>query len=157
MSNEKKPPPPDDDDDANADRATNMRVYRKRYWQRFRKTRKRVYGTLTADQYAAIEERAEDAGRAVWTQIHAEAEAYARGEYLAPKALEEQITELIIQLRRVGTNVNQITRDFHAKGVHDEPDLLRNLGELEQLIRAFVKKPWGTLPVEPPPDDEPEP
>ena len=123
-----------------------MRVYRKRYWQRFHKTRKRVYGTLTVEQYAEIEQRAEDAGRAVWTQIHAEAEAYARGEYLPPKDIEEQISELIIQLRRIGTNVNQITREFHQEGIHDEPDLLRNLNELEILIRAFVKKPWGDPP-----------
>lgn len=148
--NEENPPPPDDED---ADRAANMRVYRKRYWERFHKTRKRIYGTLTAEQYAAIEQRAEDAGRAVWTQIHAEAAAYARGEYLPPKDIEKQISELIIQLRRIGTNVNQITREFHSKGVHDEPDLLRNLSELEILIHAFVKKPWG----EPPPDNEGEP
>lgn len=145
--NDENPPPPDDEDAAtNADRAANMRVYRQRYWQRFHKTRKRVYGTLTAEQYAAIEQRAEDAGRAVWTQIHAEAAAYARGEYLPPKDIEDQISELIIQLRRIGTNVNQITREFHSKGVHDEPDLLRNLNELEMLIRAFVKKPWGDPP-----------
>lgn len=141
--NQENPPPPDDED---ADRAANMRVYRKRYWQRFHKTRKRVYGTLTAEQYAAIEQRAEDAGRAVWTQIHAEAEAYARREYLPTKDVEELNRELIIQLRRIGTNVNQITREFHQEGIHDEPDLLRNLNELETLIRAFVKKPWGDPP-----------
>ena len=133
--NEENPPPPDDED---ADRAANMRVYRKRYWERFHKTRKRVYGTLTAEQYDAIEQRAEDAGRAVWTQIHAEAEAYARGEYLPTKDVEDHIRELIIQLRRIGTNVNQITREFHQEGIHDEPDLLRNLNELELLIRDAV-------------------
>jgi len=154
MSTDETPPYPPEDDD---DRAEKMRVYRQRYWKRFHTTRKRVYGTLTAEQYADIEKRAEDAGRAVWTQIHAEAEAYARGEYLAPKAIEEQVTELIIQLRRIGTNVNQITREFHQDGIHDEPDLLRNLQELEMLIRAFVKKPWGTLPGEPLPDDDDAP
>jgi len=145
--NEENPPPPDDENANNpSEREEKMRAYRKRYWQRFHKTRKRVYGTLTADQYAAIEERAEDAGRAVWKQIHAEAEAYARGEYLPTKAIEKQANELIIQLRRIGINVNQITREFHQEGVHDEPDLLRNLNELELLVRAFVKKPWGALP-----------
>ena len=149
MSTDETPAKPHDDDE----RAEKMRVYRQRYWQRFHKTRKRVYGTLTGDEYAKIERRAEDAGRAVWTQIHAEAEAYAHGEYLPSKEIEDRTSELIIQLRRIGTNVNQITREFHQDGIHDEPDLLRNLDELEQLIRAFVKKPWGTLPGEPLPDD----
>ena len=120
-----------------------MREYRKRYWDRFRKTRKRIYGTLTSEEYERIERRATEAGRAVWAQVHAEAEAYARREYLPPTTIEERITDLIVQLRRIGTNVNQITREFHQEGVHDEPELLRNLAELERLIRAFVKKPWS--------------
>ena len=125
-----------------------MRLYRQRYWQRFQQTRKRVYGTLTTDEYAELERRAEDAGRAVWTQIHAEAEAYARGEYLPPKEIEERISELIVQLRRIGTNVNQITREFNTDGSFDEPNLLRSLDELEAIVRAFVKRPWVT------PDDK---
>jgi len=143
-------PPPDDSDEQRQEK----RRYHQQYWSQYKKTRRRVSGTLTADQHAAIEQRAKDAGRAVWKQIHAEAEAYARGEYLPPKDIEAHITELIIQLRRIGTNVNQITREFHQEGIHDEPDLLRNLNELEMLVRAFVKKPWGNISGNSPPDDD---
>lgn len=136
----KKPPPPNEDD---AHRTERMRVYRQRYWERFRETRKRVFGTLTTEEYAEIERRAEEAGRAVWAQIHAEAEAYARGEYLPPKEVERRITELIVQLRRVGNNLNQIARELHTDGDFSQPDFVRNLESLEALIRMFVKMPWG--------------
>jgi len=149
MSKKENPPPPPEDD---TERTEKMRLYRQRYWQRFHQTRKRVYGTLTQDEYAELERRAKDAGRAVWTQIHAEAEAYARGEYLPPKEIEERITELIVQLRRIGTNVNQITREFNTDGSFDEPNLLCSLDELESVVRAFVKRPWVT-----PDDNDGEP
>jgi len=51
-----------DDDSA---RSEKMREYRRDYWERFKQTRKRVYGTLTTEQYAKIEQRAHEAGRAV--------------------------------------------------------------------------------------------
>jgi len=122
-------------------RPEKMREYRREYWDRFKKTRKRVYGTLTTEQYAEIEQRAEEAGRAVWTQIHAEAEAYVRGEQLPPKAIEEQFSELIAQLRRVGNNVNQIAKAVNTDGSFDAPDYVRNLEELELLIHDFIKMP----------------
>jgi len=146
MSEDEAASPKDELADRATERDEKMRVYRKQYWERFHKTRKRVYGTLTSEEYERIERRAEEAGRAVWSQLHAEAEAYARGEYLPPKEIEERIRELIIQLRRIGSNVNQITRSYNAKGDCDEPELLQSLHELELLIRDFVRKPWGELP-----------
>ena len=145
MSEDDTPPA-----DHASDRAENMRRYRKAYWERFSQTRRRVYGTLSASDYERIEARARESGRAVWAQLHAEAEAYARGDYLPPREIEARITELIIELRRIGTNVNQITREFHRKGSHDEKSLLFHLADLEALIHDFVKKPWGL-----PPDDDP--
>jgi hypothetical protein len=133
-------------------RTERMRVYRQRYWERFRETRRRVYGTLTAEEYASLEQRATEAGRAVWSQIHAEAEAYARGEYLPPKDIEERIGELIVQLRRIGNNVNQLVRESYREGELDHRDFIAQLQELESLIRVFVKRPWGDPPEA---DDEP--
>jgi len=136
MSKEKQSKPAD-----GTSRSEKMRAYRREYWDRFKKTRKRIYGTLTTEQYAEIERRAEEAGRAVWTQIHAEAEAYVRGEQLPPKAIEEQFSELIAQLRRVGNNVNQIAKAVNTDGSFDAPDYVRNLEELEALIHDFIKRP----------------
>lgn len=125
-------------------RAEKKRQYRKAYWERFAATRKRVFGTLTLDEYTRIEERAKKANRAVWAQIHAEAEAYARGEYLPPKDVEERIVELIVQLRRIGNNINQIARALNTESTLNERDLVEDLHDLETTIRAFTKKPWGT-------------
>lgn len=49
--------------------------------------------------------------------------------------------ELIVQLRRIGNNVNQITREFNTTGNLDQPDFVRRLAEMEALIKDFVKKP----------------
>lgn len=138
MSKEKQPTSTD-----GTSRSDKMREYRRDYWDRFKKTRKRVFGTLTSEEYAEFERRADEAGRAVWSQIHAEAEAYARGEYLPPKNVEEQCSELIAQLRRVGNNVNQIARAVNTDGSFDAADYVRNLEELEALIQDFLKRPWG--------------
>ena len=129
-------------------RAEKKRQYRKAYWERFSETRKRVYGTLTQEEYAQIEERAKKANRAVWSQIHAEAEAYASGEYLPSKDVEERIVELIVQLRRIGNNINQIARALNTDGRFKDRDLEGDLEELESTIRSFVQKPWGI------PDDD---
>jgi len=141
MSKENEPKPAD-----GTSRPEKMRAYRRDYWDRFKQTRKRVYGTLTTEQYAEVERRADEAGRAVWTQIHAEAEAYARGEYLPPKNVEEQFSELIAQLRRVGNNVNQIAKAVNTDGSFDAEDYVRNLEELEVLIQDFLKRPWAKPP-----------
>ena len=141
--------PTDRDDDT---RSEKLRQYRAAYWERFSQTRKRVYGTLTVEEYERIEARAKEAGRAVWSQIHAEAEAYARGEYLPTKTIEEQIGDLIAQLRYIGNNINQITRDMHTEGTLDSSELARSFAALEERIRAFTSRPWGT-----PGDDDNEP
>ena len=139
MKEEDTPPAPETDV---THRDERMRRYRQRYWERFRETRKRVYGTLTTEEYAAFEQRAQAAGRAVWAQIQAEAEAYAWDEYLPPREIEGRITELIVQLRRIGNNVNQITHALHRDGTFRERDFLLRLEELERLIRHFVRQPW---------------
>ena len=138
------PPPPDTPDEA---RAEKMRAYRKAYWQRFRKTRKRVYGTLSAQQYAALEERALAARRAVWTQLLAESESYAAGEYLPTREVETLLSELVAQLRRIGNNLNQLARAENRGREIDPQQLLLLADSLEQQIRQFISQPWGERPA----------
>ncbi len=145
MSKETPPPPHDDDE-----RRQEKRQYHHEYWRQYKKTRRRVTGTLTETEYTEIEQRANEAGRAVWTQIHAEAAAYARGEYLPTKEIDLRISELIMQFRRLGNNINQIARELNTDGGFDQPEFVQNLEELETLIRAFVKMPWGDIDREPP-------
>ena len=134
-------------------RKAQMKEARKRYQDRVRKTHKRVYGTLTNDEYAQFQQRAEEARRAVWTQIQKEAEAYARGEYLPPQQAENRIAELVLQLRRIGNNLNQIARQLNTNGEFENPEFLQQFRELENAFHNFMKQPWGT----PPPDDEAPP
>ncbi len=129
--------------DKNLRREEQVRRARKKYAVRQKKTHKRVFGTMTNEQYAQFEQRAKLAHRAVWSQIHAEAEAYASGEYLPSKDINERIAKLIVQLRRIGNNLNQIARVLNTDAEFDQPEFVQNLEDMETLIHAFVKMPWG--------------
>lgn len=135
-------------------RSDKMRAYRRAYWDRFKETRRRIYGTLTTEEYERIEARAKEAGRAVWAQVHAEAEAYVRGEYLPSTDLEESIGKLITQLRRIGNNLNQIARELHRKENAEVPDFMTHFAELEFELLTFLKRPWGELPQSDKTNDE---
>lgn len=139
MSNE---PPQNDRDGFRTER---MRGYRKRYWDRFAETRRRIYGSVTNAEYEEIERRAKEADRSVWTQLHAEARAYARGEYLPSNDVAGLVTDLVVQLRRIGNNLNQITREMYRRDDIDAAELGSVVAELEAEIRSFVSRPWGEL------------
>ena len=124
-----------------AETKEKRRQQNKESWARFKETRRRIYGTLSKEEYAVWEERAEEAGRAVWEQVHAEATAHAEGTHLPTRTLEEQIAELISQLRRIGNNVNQIARTLNAGGDMSDDQYVQMLIELEALVTEFVKKP----------------
>ena len=139
MNKDSNPPEPHVDED----RREEKRRYHQQYWSQYKKVRRRVSGTLSEEEHAEIERRAEEAGRAVWKQIHAEAEAYARGEYLPSKDIEERINELIVQLRRIGNNVNQIARALNTDGNFEQQELVQSLEVMETLILEFVRMPWS--------------
>ncbi len=92
----------------------------------------------------------------MWSQIHAEATAYARGEYLPTKDIDERISELIVQLRRIGNNLNQIARALNTDGDFNQPEFVQNLEDMETRIRAFVKMPWSNPECDPEGDPSPK-
>ena len=68
-------------------------AYRRDYWQGYAKRVKRVFGTVSLEDFEAAKERAEASGRTVWGQIWAESQAYReQTQLLSPDAEENQET-----------------------------------------------------------------
>lgn len=124
-------------------KAERLRLYRKTYWQLFKRRHVRVYGTLTKAEYAEIKLIAENSGRSVWTQIWCQSLAFQQSRYLPTTEVQTRIERLYGQLRSIGNNLNQIARQGNALGHIKSPrDVLRQIETLEAVIADFVERPW---------------
>lgn len=123
--------------------------YRRQYWQRYSKRIKRVFGSLTPNEYEAVSERAEAHGKKVFEQIWAESLAYCDGRILPTVELAEQQHILIQELRKIGNNINQLARLGHVQAKRGEGlvvvdvddnigvETLRQFRRLEHAITKF--------------------
>lgn len=126
---------------------TERAAYRRTYWQGYAKKVKRVFGTVTPKEYEAVQRRADEAGRSVWGQIWAEAQAYRNGQDLANGEIAHQQRELIIEMRRIGNNLNQLARLGHIQnrkhGAINQPnekiavEAMQQLANLEAAVTKF--------------------
>lgn len=121
--------------------------YRRTYWQGYAKKIKRIFGTVTPAEYEVVKQRADEAGRSVWGQVWAEAQAYNQGTILASAEVAEQQRTLVIELRRIGNNLNQLARLGHIEQ-RKHGDLVRpdanitsqaheQLAKLEAVVTKF--------------------
>ena len=88
-------------------------AYRREYWQKYSKRVRRVYGTLTPEEYAAIAARAaacQEGRPSIWRQLRDEAFTHAKGEALPPAEVLAEQRRLIVELRRIGNNMNQLAK-----------------------------------------------
>ncbi len=128
--------------------------YRRRYWQKYSKRVRRVFGTVTPNEYAAIAVRAEatqDGEPSVWRQIWLESHAYVSGNTLPTAEIAEQQRELLAELRRIGNNINQLARLAHIRanregGLSSAPEdglgaeAIRQFERLEAQITQFDRE-----------------
>jgi hypothetical protein len=123
-----------------ASRTAYMREHHKTYYLKM----KRVTLTLSRADYARFKEQAAAHGLPLAVYLTSLAFVAVNGKPLISKNAENNLTEIIGQLRRIGTNINQIAR--HANTVHkltfgEARDVKNNLRELEDRITAFLKDP----------------
>lgn len=122
-------------------------AYRRTYWQGYTKKIKRIFGTVTPADYEAVRMRADNAGRSVWGQVWAEAQAYHRGLTLASGEIADQQRQLISELRWIGNNLNQLARLGHIQnrkhgGINPSDDAItaeamQQLAKLEEVVTKF--------------------
>lgn len=127
-----------------ADRST----YRRKYWQGYTKRVKRIFGTVSREEYVAVQERANEAGRSVWRQVWAESVAYRSQTVLANCEIADQQRELVAEMRRIGNNINQLARLGHIQArkhgglssVNSDAigtETIRQLEKLEAKVARF--------------------
>lgn len=133
------PMPEDDQPSAPTDR----RDYKARHWQAYKAKRRRVFLTLSPQDYREVATIADAAGRSVAEQIWEESRAYRAQRFLPPREIEDRIRDLIIALRRIGDAVTETARDrgLMAK-LLGERRLLEHLRAIEDEVRTFVQRPW---------------
>ncbi len=90
-------------------------AYNRAYWQDYAKRHKRVFGTLTLQEYAEVKQTADDSDRTVWQQIWAESRAYRRGTVVPTPKLARGQQDLLMEMRRIGNNLNQLARLGHIQ------------------------------------------
>ena len=136
-------PTPEDEARREAEKEARQVAYRRRYWQQYKQEHRRVYGTVTPEEYEAVRALALASGRSVWEQIWSESCAYRAQTYLPPEAILTEIRRLYAELRRIGNNLNQIA---HHSNIFQRVAAPKQVGvqldALEQAIARFVSKPW---------------
>lgn len=134
---------PDSDASIERERLDRETRYRRQYWQKYKDTHKRVFGTLTKAQHAEIKAVADLNDRPVWTQIWMESCAYRNVEFLPAPEVTARQDRLIAELRRIGNNLNQLAAQGHVKSLpNGAQDVATHLGALEQSILDFTRQPW---------------
>ena len=138
---------PEDEAKLDAEREAHLVAYRRKYWQQYKAKHRRVYGTLSKQEFAKIKAIADYQGRSVWEQIWLESCAYRSGAYLPPKEIETQIQQLYSELRRTGNNINQIAYHLNRGDWRADTSVLVEvshwLKSIEQAVKDFVTNPWG--------------
>lgn len=93
------------------------------------RTRKMTF-RLTEEEYKKIKEKVEEAG-------------ISQQQFLLKTALEKEIIhikeyqELIFQIKKIGTNINQIARKANETGHISESDISAVKGGLEQIWQSL--------------------
>lgn len=128
-----------------AERLLKRRASKRRYWQKFKQTRKRIYGSLSQAEYRDLEARAKAHKHSVWDQVWLESQAYRQQEYLPTPLIERELAALIQIVRGMAGNINQMARYSHwVRRAYNQNQVIKRLGDLEQVVRGFVKNPVFT-------------
>lgn len=134
---------PDNEREIERERVERDAQYRRRYWQEYKKTHVRVFGTLSKSDHANMKAIADAHGRPVWTQIWMESCAYRRAEFLPSPEIMARQDRMIAELRRIGNNLNQLARQGHVGRLpHGAQSIGDAMEALESEIIAFTRHPW---------------
>lgn len=112
-------------------------AYQRAYWQRYSQEKKRISGVVPLDDYSVVKALADQAGRSLWGQVWAEAQAYRNGYQLATPEVAELQRALIVELRRIGNHLAALGRDELGHDHIAVAEALRQVGKLEDAVAKF--------------------
>ncbi len=112
------------------------------YEEQKRKGYKRVNVTLDPQEFQEISTHAKKYGKKVTTHLKDCAIGYVRESYLVPPDIESRLDELVLILRGVGNNINQLARYSNEMRYFLETEAVRSqVRKLEEEIRKFLTEP----------------
>ncbi len=128
---------------------SDRREYYREYRNRNKHKRKRVTVTLTIEEFGVFDRLAKTEHRSLPEQIKVLALAEISKTRPAPRELVETVNNTVRELRRIGNNVNQLTKRVHAesglffrKHLRYAPELLRKtideLNRIENTVRESL-------------------
>ena len=107
-------------------------------------SRKQITLTLTKQDHRTLQRAAKHSGRKLAPFIRETALASLQDRYLVPTGLEERLFDFVIQLRKIGTNINQMAHHANQKQHTTSEDLTlirSSLAEMEATVTAFIRQP----------------
>lgn len=110
----------------------------------YRKEHRYINCVLTLEEYDVLKERAVSIGRKPTVYLREAAFAYMQARYLVPSGVEEQLSTLIAELRKIGGNVNQLAKRanrIQKLTVWDAVLARERLNQLEDRVKAFIRNP----------------
>jgi len=134
---------------ADKEKLSQKSAYNRDYWQSYKHSRPRIYGTMTPEENAVIERLAKDNGRSKWGQVIAESRAYRAGCVLAPDDVLSMQQQLHTDICRFGNLLNQLAKLGHIKAgqsgrlganIDDATgqEVLRILTKMEERVAVFT-------------------
>jgi hypothetical protein len=111
--------------------------------QSYRKERKEYVFTLKLEQSRKLEALAESMGMSVQEFIKELLKSKINGDgYIVPKNVD--ISRLILEIRKVGSNVNQIVKHINAEKnvtIYDLQRIKERLTQLESIVVDYFTNP----------------
>jgi predicted RNA-binding Zn ribbon-like protein len=110
----------------------------------YRPDRKQVTLTFTKQQHRSLQRAAEQSGRKLAPFIRETALASLENRFLVPKDLEQRLFGFTIQLRKIGTNINQLAHHANQKRhtvTEDLTEIRRVLTRMEAEVIEYVTHP----------------
>ena len=106
-----------------AEELARAQAYNRTYWQDYAKRHKRVFGTLSLAEHSEVKHIADQNHRTVWQQICAESQAYRAGTTVPTQTIEDGQQALLMEMRRIGNNLNQLAKLGHIRAHREDGDL----------------------------------
>lgn len=123
-------------------RQGHKKNYMDKYREEYKQKTRRVNITLSLEEYSAVKSASKDAQKKVSTFVKDCVVQQTSKVYILPNNTTTE--NLILQLRAIGNNVNQLTRHIHRSGVIQRSDLtqLQNqVRQVENLVHSKFSNP----------------
>lgn len=117
------------------------------YMKTFRDTQRkagvrRVNVTLSAAEHSRMASAAEAHHEQLTTHLKSRAFANLDTRYLVPPDIGERLDALLVVLRGIGNNLNQLARHSNeVRAFLDDEHVRLQLQRMDEAVRAFVERP----------------